>query len=192
MTAVNLRGVGVFLTGLFIAAAAVAAEPVFQAGFAERDITPEIGMEAPGGYGKAYHRSLHDPCKVRAAVFGAGPARVAIVGIDALFIRRPTVQAVRREIEEKCGIAPTAVMIAGSHSHAAGPVGFFLPGEFDDASPLVKSLVYDLEPTAGRQIAEALIALAGRLQPGAVPLPPPLPKFQGQPWSYGRLRPELD
>ena len=50
----------------------------------------------------------------------------------------------------------------------------------------------NLEPTAGRQIAEALIALAGRLQPGAVPLPPPLPKFQGQPWSYGRVRAELD
>jgi len=166
MTAVNLRSVGFCLGGLFVAAAAVAAEPVFQAGFAERDITPEIGMEAPGGYGKAYHRSLHDACKVRAAVFGAGSARVAIVGIDALFIRRPTVQAVRREIAEKCGIAPTAVMIAGSHSHAAGPVGFFLPGEFDDATPLVKSLVYDKTVTGHpgylarvqREIVAAVVA----------------------------------
>ena len=95
-----------------------------------------------------------------------GPVRVAIVGIDALFIRRPTVQAVRREIEEKCGIPPTAVMIAGSHSHAAGPVGFFLPGEFDDASPLVKSLVYDKTVTAHpgylarvqREIVAAVVA----------------------------------
>ncbi|MGO8753512.1 MAG: hypothetical protein ACLQNE_46850 [Thermoguttaceae bacterium] len=151
MRAVNLCGIGFCLGGLFVAAAAVAAEPAFQAGFAERDITPQIGMEAPGGYGKAYHQSLHDACKVRAAVFGAGPARVAIVGIDALFIRRPTVQAVRREIHEQCGIAPEAVMIGASHSHAAGPIGFFLPGEFEDAPPLVKSLVYDKTVTANPQ-----------------------------------------
>jgi hypothetical protein len=166
MTGVNLRGVGFCLGALFAAAAAVAAEPAFQAGFAERDITPQIGMEAPGGYGKAYHQSLHDACKVRAAVFGAGPARVAIIGIDALLIRRPTVQAVRREIREKCGIAPEAVMIGASHSHAAGPIGFYLPGEFDDAPPPVKSLVYDKTVTANpaylarvqREIVAAVVA----------------------------------
>ncbi|NLX96985.1 MAG: hypothetical protein GXY83_12495 [Rhodopirellula sp.] len=165
MTARSLFGIGFLLVSVLVAAAN-AAEPAFQAGFAERDITPEIGMEAPGGYGKAYHRSLHDPCKVRAAVFGEGSARVAIVGIDALFIRRATVLAIRRQIQEQCGIAPEAVMIAASHSHAAGPVGFFLPGEFDDAPPLVKSLVYDKTVTANpeylarveREIVAAVVA----------------------------------
>jgi len=150
-----------------LAPAALAADaPVFKAGFAERDITPEIGMEAPGGYGKAYHRALHDPCKVRAAVFDDGQARVAVVGIDALFIRRPTVLAIRQEIQQQCGIAPESVLINASHSHAAGPMGFFLPGEFEDASPLVKSLVYDKTVTANpeylarvqREIVAAVVA----------------------------------
>ena len=56
-------------------------------------------MEQPGGYGKAYHRTFHDPCKVRAAVFDDGKKRVALVGLDALFIRRPTVLAVRKAIQ---------------------------------------------------------------------------------------------
>jgi hypothetical protein len=173
MLTTSLRAVCVCLGCVFVTAAAAADGPVFKAGFAERDITPEIGMEAPGGYGKAYHRALHDACKVRASVFDDGQSRVAVVGIDALFIRRPTVQAVRREIQQQCGIAPEAVMIGASHSHAAGPMGFFLPGEFDDASPLVKALVYEKTVTAHpeylarvqREIVAAVVAAdAGKVE----------------------------
>ncbi len=123
--------------------AAPAPEPMFQAGFAERDISPAIGMEQPGGYGKAYHQSFHDPCKARAAVFDDGKARLAIVGMDALFIRRQTVQEIRTEIQKQCGIEPGSILITASHTHSGGPIGYFLPGEFDDAPPLVKSLVHD-------------------------------------------------
>jgi neutral ceramidase len=133
----------------------------FKAGFAERDVTPDIGMEQPGGYGKAFHKTKHDACKVRASVFDDGTTRVAIVGLDALLIRGETVAAARRAIHEKCGIAPEAIMIAASHSHSAGPTGMILPGEFDHASDLVKSLAYEKSSMADaaylRRVEQGLV-----------------------------------
>jgi hypothetical protein len=115
----------------------------FKAGFAERDVSPAIGSEKPGDYGKAYNTSFHDPCKARAAVFDDGANRVAIVGLDALFIRAKTVREIREAIEKTCGIPAGSILISASHSHSAGPMGLFLPGEFDHATPEVRKLVYE-------------------------------------------------
>jgi len=113
----------------------------FKAGFAERDITPELGMEVPGGYGKVYAKRIHDPCKARAAVFDDGKLRVALVGLDTLGVPRTLVLEVRKLVQERCGI--TAVMIGASHSHSSGPLNGVMPGEFDAASPLVQELAYN-------------------------------------------------
>lgn len=113
-----------------------------RAGFAEIDITPEIGSEQPGNYFKQHHKTLHDPCKVRAAVFVSGDAAAAIIGVDALIVPREVATGARAAIRDRCGIAPGSVMIAASHSHSSGPVGMTQPGEFDHASPLVQDLAY--------------------------------------------------
>jgi hypothetical protein len=123
-------------------------QSTFKAGFADRDITPDIGMEHPGGYGKAYHRNKHDACKVRAAVFDDGKNKVAIVGIDALIIRRPQVVAARKAITEKTGIPPTAILIGASHTHAGGPTGMVLPGAYDDAPEMIRQLAYEKSSAA--------------------------------------------
>ena len=120
-----------------------AAEVGIKAGFAERDITPGIGTEKPGGYGKVFHRFFHDPCKVRAAVFDDGKRKVAIIGVDALIVPRQLVLNARTEIEKLTGIKPDAVLIGASHSHSSGPVGMVLPGEFDTAPEDIRKLAYE-------------------------------------------------
>jgi neutral ceramidase len=136
------------------------ADSAFRSGFAERDITPEIGMEAPGGYGKVYHKAIHDACKVRASVFDDGHARVAIVGIDALSIRRDTVLNARRAIRERTGIPEGSILIAASHSHSSGPLTKTLPGEYDHASPMVRKLAFEDSTCANpRYVAQVETAI---------------------------------
>ncbi len=156
-------GVVVFVVALFaivaiaVGRAGTAAEATFRAGFAARDVSPQIGDEAPGGYGKARHTAFHDACKARAAVFDDGAAPVAIVGVDALLVRRPTVAEARRRIAERTGIRPDRVMIAASHSHAAGPTGMILPGEYDGDSALVRTLAYEKTVVASPEYLEKVV-----------------------------------
>lgn len=135
-----VRVVCAVLVCLTFAAPACAA---IRAGFAERDISPEIGMEQPGGYHKSFHRTFHDPCKVRVAVFDDGQKCTAIVGVDALVVPQSLVDQARRGIVQRCGIPAQAVLIAASHSHSSGPLGMVQPGEYDHASPLVQKLAYE-------------------------------------------------
>ena len=128
--------------------ASPAAPSLLQVGYAETDITPDIGMEQPGGYGKAYHQKFHDACKVRAAVFDDGNKRVALVGTDTLMIPRHVVLAAREEIRRKSGIAEDAILIGASHSHSSGPVGMVQPGEYDHASKFVQELAYEKSSAA--------------------------------------------
>src|ERR1051325_3611775 len=165
--------ISVFSLGSLQAATVAEAPATFFAGFAERDISPDPGMEKPGGDTKAFHRAAHDPCKVRPAVFDDGRNKIAIVGLDALIIRRPTVAAARVAISEKTGIPAEAILICASHSHSAGPTGMMLPGEYDDAPDFVRALAYEKSSCADpkylarvdRAIIEAVVEANERRAP---------------------------
>ncbi|OYW75620.1 MAG: hypothetical protein B7Z37_12445 [Verrucomicrobia bacterium 12-59-8] len=136
----------IFLAGLSpLTLSALSPDPTssIKAGFAERDITPGIGMEQPGGYGKSFHRAFHDPCKVRVALFDDGKKTAVVIGLDSLVVPREVVLDARSQIEKATGITGDAVLICASHSHSSGPVGMVMPGEYDTASDLVKRLAYE-------------------------------------------------
>ena len=120
--------------------------PLFRAGVAEADITPE-GRLPMWGYG-ARHAKLSegvlDPLLAKAVVLAAGDDKLALVGMDlGRGPTRPMMEKIRKAIREQAGIEH--VLICGSHTHH-GPVieltdrEGFGRGRFDDAVAYAKKL----------------------------------------------------
>jgi len=122
---------------------------LLKAGFAERDITPDVGMQTPGDYVPDYVKGFHDRCKVRATVFDDGDMRVALVGTDTVDVFKATlVDPARKLIQQRCGIPPEAVLIGAAHNHSGGPIGDVQPGQYDHAPAFVQELAYKKSPAA--------------------------------------------
>jgi hypothetical protein len=117
-------------------------------GFSEADITPSHGMERPGGVNRVFLRGVSDPCLASACVIDDGERVVAIVGLDALSVKRSTVVEARRIITEATGIPAEHVMVGASHTHSGGPLAAAAFGSTPDE-------VYVGHVT--RQIATAVI-----------------------------------
>ncbi|MCK9265522.1 hypothetical protein M0P98_01345 [bacterium] len=113
-----------------------------KAGFYESDITPSLGMEQPGGYGKSYVKSYRDNLKVRAAVFSSGKESVALVGIDSCIIQSAEpVKIIRQEVEKRTGIKAGAILMGASHTHAGGPFFGLREDEYADVPEPIKTLI---------------------------------------------------
>jgi len=111
-------------------------------GFFETDITPFIGMERPGGYGKVYIEKIHDPLKARAFVAEENGEKIGICVLDTLVIHsRKFVNEIRDEIENRLGIKKENLLISATHTHSGGPLFGPLPSEYEDAPEIVKILL---------------------------------------------------
>ncbi|HEU5117739.1 MAG TPA: hypothetical protein VFT74_14020 [Isosphaeraceae bacterium] len=117
-------------------------------GFGVADITPEPGMQSPGGMRKRPLTEVLDPLKAVAMVIRSGDAAVALVGIDALFITEDATKRARAAIEKETGIPADHVLVGASHSHSGGPIASCFESEAD---PKYVRLVAD-------RIAEAVEA----------------------------------
>ena len=103
-------------------AAAVPPVPKVLAGFARVDLTPPVGAEMPGGFGKHPSEGIHDPLWSEAAYFDDGTTQLAGVGVELIMIPRDTVESARSQAEKRCGIPGRNILIGASHTHNGGPV----------------------------------------------------------------------
>jgi hypothetical protein len=106
---------------------------MLQVGFGVGDITPDIGMEMPGGFFKRKGTGVRDKLIAAACVVHDGERTVALVGLDALFITRPTVEAARRMVQRATKVPGENVLIGANHTHTGGPVASCLGSDENPA-----------------------------------------------------------
>src|SRR5919201_420149 len=104
---------------------------MLQVGFGVSDISPEKGMEMPGGFFKVKGTGVRDRLLAVACVVSDGGQTAALVRIDTLFITRATVESARRTIQKETKIPGENVLIGASHTHTGGPVASCLGSDED-------------------------------------------------------------
>lgn len=105
------------------AAEGVAPPPVFRAGAAVGDITPDLGATIIGGFSPIPAKHIRDPLQVRALVLDDGGQRIAIVVCDNIGLPREVCDEAKRLTKELTGLDPTQVLIAATHTHSAASAG---------------------------------------------------------------------
>ncbi|RRA98007.1 neutral/alkaline non-lysosomal ceramidase N-terminal domain-containing protein [Larkinella rosea] len=103
----------------------------FQAGAAQVDITPPLGTLINGDFITHYARFIHDPLFAKALVLQQGDTRVALVIVDICAMPRDFLDAVKIRIQDETGLLPQNVLIASTHTHAAGSIASLLLGAAD-------------------------------------------------------------
>src|SRR5262245_60061355 len=95
---------------------------MLQVGFGVEDITPSAGMQMPGSFTKRTGKGVRDKLLAVACVVTDGTKTVALVGLDALFITRGTVEAARRLALKETNIPAEHILIGANHTHSGGPM----------------------------------------------------------------------
>lgn len=102
-----------------------------KAGVARRDITPPLGSVMPGGWQERKATGIHDPLHVTALVLDEGRTQVAFVSVDCLSLKASTVRQARENAFRFCGIPPSHILIAATHTHCGGPTADVLGSKAD-------------------------------------------------------------
>jgi neutral ceramidase len=107
------------LVALMTGFAAAAEPPVFRAGAATSNITPDIGGLIIGGFAPYPSKHVHDELHARCLVLDDGSTRVAFVVCDLVGLHRIVSDEARRLITETTGIPADNVLVSATHTHSA-------------------------------------------------------------------------
>ena len=92
----------------------------FKAGFAKKDITPELGTTISGYYSRRVSTGVLDPLYVRCVAVSDGSAKALVMSVDNLHMVNAVYADVRRAVSGRTGVPEDAVFVACTHIHT-GP-----------------------------------------------------------------------
>lgn len=119
---------GILLAGLLVSVASGDQfnERTWSVGYAEADITPAPGQVQMSGFGRErYADGALAPLLTQAVILRDHGARMGVlITADVLDFDRVMVEAIRRAITHRHGIAPENIMLAASHTHWGPAIRF--------------------------------------------------------------------
>ncbi len=141
----------------------------FRAGAAASNITPALGTSINGYFNDRRARHVHDELHARCLVLDDGQTRLAIVVCDSCMIPREIMDAAKRRVQEKYGLAPDHILISATHTHTAPTSAAILQSEPDPR--YLEFLVERIADGVGRAInnlAPARVAWGAGREPNQV------------------------
>ncbi len=147
------------LLALLLLATPAAAQPVFRAGVAAVDVSPQTFPRIiAGGFLEGRGERLADRLFVRAFVLDDGQMQIALAIVDTCMMEQSLIDEAKALASKQCGIPVDRMMVSATHTHAA-PAAMGCLGTRKDTE-----YAKFLTP----KIAEAIVAAHAARQPARI------------------------
>ncbi len=93
---------------------------MLKVGFYEKEITPPLGADMPGGFSHHYAKKVAERLYAKAAALNLGDKTVIIISLDMLKTIPETYENIHKRITEYTGIPEECIMVGATHTHT-GP-----------------------------------------------------------------------
>lgn len=91
-------------------------------GYADLDITPELGHTMPGYFEERRATGVLDPLRAKALVLTQGDTTLAIVALDLIAVDKPIADDIRGAVSQKTGIPAGRIFLHATHTHTGATV----------------------------------------------------------------------